>query len=106
MDVHPKHAKQSSPINYESWALPQLLPSYTVRATCSGCPGHMSGLGHMFGVRAKVLGVRVGGTKMTVFGGTKMTPLPSYTLRSDIIMYYLLSRSHPLSHEGLGFVPG
>ena len=55
----------------------------------SGRPGQMSGLsglsGQMSGlsgpdvraVRAKVLGVRVGGTKMAIFGGTKMTPLPA-----------------------------
>ena len=36
-------------------------------ATCPGCPGHV------WVVWASILGVRVGGTKMTVFWGTKMT---------------------------------
>ena len=44
-----------------------------VRAKSPARPGHMSGLSgpHVRVVRAKVLGVRVGGTKMTVFGGPK-----------------------------------
>ena len=44
-----------------------------VSATCLGCSGHMSGLSgpYVRAVLAKLLGVRVGGTKIPVLGGPK-----------------------------------